>query len=101
MFARQLARGREVVGLGVRIDDKSDAQRLARIAARGRRVLLIDLDSQSHCAIGLGVPQVRGAASAQGFLAGHNTLRQALRPCVPVLLLSVASNVLLVLGGSQ
>ena len=50
-------------------------------AARGRRVLLIDLDSQSHCAIGLGVPQVRGAASAQGFLAGHNTLRQALRPC--------------------
>jgi len=48
-------------------------------AARGRKVLLIDLDSQSHCAIGLGVPQVRGAASAQGFLAGKNSLRAALR----------------------
>ncbi|EGM76008.1 hypothetical protein Rhein_4000 [Rheinheimera sp. A13L] len=29
------------------------------------------------------------------------SLRQALRPCVPVLLLSVASNVLLILGVSQ
>jgi chromosome partitioning protein len=48
-------------------------------AARGRKVLLIDLDSQSHCAVGLGVPQVRGAASAQSFLAGQNSLRQALR----------------------
>ena len=51
-------------------------------AARGRKVLLMDLDSQSHCAVGLGVPQVRGAASAQGFLAGQNTLRQALVPQV-------------------
>ena len=51
-------------------------------AARGRRVLLVDLDSQSHCAVGLGVPQVRGAASAQSFLAGQNTLRQALVPQV-------------------
>ncbi|MBU1620459.1 MAG: hypothetical protein KJ556_06485 [Gammaproteobacteria bacterium] len=29
------------------------------------------------------------------------SLRQALRPCVPVLLLSVTGNVLLILGGSQ
>jgi len=48
-------------------------------AARGRKVLLIDLDSQSHCAVGLGVPPVRGAASAQSFLAGQNSLRDALR----------------------
>lgn len=29
------------------------------------------------------------------------SLKQALRPCVPVLLLSVATNVLLIAGGSQ
>ncbi len=27
----------------------------AECAARGKRVLLIDLDSQGHCAVGLGV----------------------------------------------
>lgn len=31
----------------------------------------------------------------------RTSLRQALRPCVPVLLLSVASNILLILGVSQ
>ena len=35
----------------------------AELAALGRRVLLIDLDSQGHCAVGLGVKEVRGDAA--------------------------------------
>lgn len=33
----------------------------AELAALGRRVLLIDLDSQSHCAVGLGIKVSRGS----------------------------------------
>jgi chromosome partitioning protein len=33
----------------------------AELAARGQRVLLVDLDTQGHCAVGLGVSLARGA----------------------------------------
>jgi chromosome partitioning protein len=33
----------------------------AELAARGQRVLLVDLDTQGHCAVGLGVNPSRGA----------------------------------------
>lgn len=36
----------------------------AELAALGRRVLLVDLDSQGHCAVGLGIKVRSGAASA-------------------------------------
>ena len=36
----------------------------AELANLGRRVLLIDLDSQGHCAVGLGVKAVKGDAAA-------------------------------------
>ena len=51
----------------------------AELAALGQRVLLIDLDTQSHCALGLGVTQQRDAHTVHSFLAGRNTLRQALQ----------------------
>ena len=35
----------------------------AELAERGRRVLLVDLDSQNHCAVGLGVKTAKGAAT--------------------------------------
>ena len=49
------------------------------LAARGQRVLLVDLDTQGHCAVGLGVQVPRAAPTVHGFLAGHNTLRAAVR----------------------
>ncbi|MRD74030.1 ParA family protein [Rhodocyclus tenuis] len=52
----------------------------AEIAARGERVVLIDLDSQGHCALGFGIKVERDAPSAHGLFTGANTLRQALRP---------------------
>jgi chromosome partitioning protein len=54
----------------------------AELAARGQRVLLIDLDTQSHCAIGLGLKTARDAPTVHGFLAGRNTLRQTLQKSV-------------------
>lgn len=46
----------------------------AELAARGKRVLLVDLDSQGHCAVGLGLRPARGAATA------HDLFRQPARP---------------------
>jgi chromosome partitioning protein len=39
----------------------------AELAALGRRVLLVDLDTQGHCAVGLGVKMSRGDASIHGI----------------------------------
>jgi chromosome partitioning protein len=50
----------------------------AELAAQGQRVLLIDLDTQGHCAIGLGIKPQREAPTVHGFLAGQHALRQAL-----------------------
>jgi chromosome partitioning protein len=50
----------------------------AEFAARGQRVLLIDLDTQSHCAIGLGIALERSAPTIHGFMEGNNTLSQAI-----------------------
>jgi chromosome partitioning protein len=50
----------------------------AELAAQGQRVLLIDLDTQGHCAIGLGIKPQRQAPTVHGFLAGKHSLRQAL-----------------------
>jgi chromosome partitioning protein len=54
----------------------------AEMAAAGQRVLLIDLDTQGHCALGLGIKLQRNAPTIHGLLAGHNTLRQAIVPSV-------------------
>jgi chromosome partitioning protein len=50
----------------------------AEMAAQGQRVLLIDLDTQGHCAVGLGVKPERQAPTVHGFLAGDHSLRQAM-----------------------
>lgn len=50
----------------------------AELAAQGQRVLLIDLDTQGHCAVGLGLKPQRDAPTVHGFLAGRNPLREAL-----------------------
>lgn len=39
----------------------------AELATLGRRVLLVDLDSQGHCAVGLGIKVNRGDAAAHGI----------------------------------
>ena len=39
----------------------------AEFAALGRRVLLVDLDSQGHCAVGLGVKVNCGDATVHGI----------------------------------
>jgi len=39
----------------------------AELAALGKRVLLVDLDSQGHCAVGLGMKVQRGDALAHGI----------------------------------
>ncbi len=49
----------------------------AEMAAQGQRVLLIDLDTQGHCAVGLGFKPPRDAPTVHGFLAGRHGLRQA------------------------
>lgn len=43
----------------------------AELAARGQRVLLVDLDSQSHCAVGVGVKVGKGTPTA------HDIFRSA------------------------
>ena len=50
----------------------------AELAAQGQRVLLVDLDTQGHCAIGLGLKPQRNAPTVHGFLAGRHGLRQAM-----------------------
>ncbi len=52
----------------------------AELAARGYRVLLIDLDSQGHCAVGLGVLHLTREASVHDlFLDPAATLSGAIR----------------------
>ena len=51
----------------------------AELAARGERVLLIDLDTQGHCAIGLGIAVKKGEPTVHGLFASGQTLRSALR----------------------
>ncbi len=52
----------------------------AELAALGRRVLLVDLDSQGHCAAGLGVAVERDALTAHHlFLDPRATLAAAVR----------------------
>jgi chromosome partitioning protein len=53
----------------------------AEFAARGLRVLLIDLDSQGHCAVGVGVQRKTGEASVHRlFVDPQATLSEAIRP---------------------
>ena len=52
----------------------------AELAALGQRVLLIDLDTQGHCGLGLGVRPARQAATVHGFMAGRHGLREAIVP---------------------
>lgn len=51
----------------------------AELAALGQRVLLIDLDTQSHCAIGLGVKLSRATPTVHGFFAGNHELSPAIQ----------------------
>lgn len=51
----------------------------AEMASRGKRILVIDLDTQGHCAVGFGIQIMRDSASVHGMLAGKNTLQQAVR----------------------
>ncbi|MBK1719075.1 ParA family protein [Thiocystis violacea] len=52
----------------------------AELAALGKRVLLVDLDSQGHCAAGLGVKVEKGAPTAHTiFLDPQATLTEAVR----------------------
>lgn len=54
----------------------------AEWAARGQRVLLVDLDSQGHCAVGLGLQPARGAPTVHSFLAGQHDLALTVVPTV-------------------
>lgn len=51
----------------------------AELADRGKRVLLIDLDTQSHCALGFGVKLSKATATVHGFFAGNNRLEPAIQ----------------------
>ena len=53
----------------------------AELAALGHRVLLIDLDSQGHCALGVGLKSAANGTSVHSlFLDPDATLSQAIRP---------------------
>jgi chromosome partitioning protein len=53
----------------------------AELAALGRRVLLIDLDSQSHCAVGLGLKVSRGSPTVHDiFRRTEARLATAVQP---------------------
>jgi chromosome partitioning protein len=54
----------------------------AEMAANGQRVLLVDLDTQGHCALGLGIKVHRSAPTVHGLLTGNNSLRQAIVPSI-------------------
>lgn len=49
----------------------------AELHARGQRVLLIDMDTQAHCAYGVGVTVGRDAPTLHGFIAGRHALAAA------------------------
>ncbi|HLA35752.1 MAG TPA: ParA family protein [Rhodocyclaceae bacterium] len=50
----------------------------AELAAMGRRVLLVDLDSQGHCAVGVGLKPVAGTPTAHSlFVDGEARLSAA------------------------
>ena len=51
----------------------------AELAARGERVLLIDLDTQGHCAIGLGISVRKGDPTVHHLFASGHPLKPALR----------------------
>ncbi|MGL6045220.1 MAG: ParA family protein, partial [Vogesella sp.] len=51
----------------------------ANLAATGKRVLLIDLDTQGHCALGLGVATGRSAPSVHDLFSKGAPLRPALQ----------------------
>jgi chromosome partitioning protein len=51
----------------------------AEFAARGHRVLLIDLDTQSHCALGLGIKLAKETPTVHGFFAGKHSLASAIQ----------------------
>ncbi len=51
----------------------------AELAARGKRVLLADLDTQGHCAIGLGVQVGKGEPTIHGLFSNGQPLMPALR----------------------
>lgn len=51
----------------------------AELAALGHRVLLIDLDTQGHCALGLGAVVKKAEPTVHGLFAGQQSLRSALR----------------------
>lgn len=52
----------------------------AELAALGKRVLLVDLDSQGHCAVGLGMKVQRGDALAHDiFMDSETQLAQVIR----------------------
>lgn len=51
----------------------------AVLAAAGRRVLLIDLDTQGHCALGLGVKTTRQTRTVHHLFADGSRLRDALQ----------------------
>jgi chromosome partitioning protein len=51
----------------------------AELAARGERVLLVDLDTQGHCALGLGIPVKKGEPTVHGLFASGAPLTPALR----------------------
>lgn len=51
----------------------------AELAQRGQRVLLIDLDTQSHCALGLGIKLSKDSSTVHGFFAGKHPLRPAIQ----------------------
>jgi chromosome partitioning protein len=44
----------------------------AELAAQGKRVLLIDLDSQNHCAVGLGLASIRNAPTTHDIFRDVN-----------------------------
>lgn len=51
----------------------------AELAFLGQRVLLIDLDTQSHCALGLGVKLAKNTPTIHGFFAGKHALTPAIQ----------------------
>src|ERR1044071_7380342 len=64
----------------------------AALAARGRRVLLVDLDSQASASLSLGVARENLAPSSADVLLSGLPARQAVRPTsVPGLDLITAS----------
>ena len=51
----------------------------AELAARGERILLVDLDTQGHCAIGLGITVKKGDPTVHDLFARGAPLMPALR----------------------